>query len=199
MYCRSIIQVGLAGALALGLQASNVSAEVIQTKHQYSAKMVCSLLATFGDGFLAQGTYRTVVNIANPSKEAVTIAVKPIIAGSLGGDSQGIDGVVPRKHELPPHGAVAIDCGTIAGFFCPTADGICFDFTAIDGFVKIQSTAKLDVVAVYTARPSNGEVSTMDVEPVEGHEIDMDMDVTDTYEPPAYQPRMTVRGAHEAE
>lgn len=201
MNLSKILTIGCAGALALGigLQGSNARADIIQTKHQYTVKAICSLLGTFGDGALAQGTYRTLINVANPSDQPVKFAVKPIIAGTLGGPLDGIGGVVPKKDELPPHGAVSIACGTIAGFFCPTADGICFDFSAIEGFVKIQSTDKLEVVAVYTARPSNGEVSTIDVETVEGHEHAMEVDADDMDEPPAYEPRMRMRGAHDAE
>lgn len=201
MNLSKIITVGCAGALTLGfgLQSSNARAEIIETKHQYTVKAVCSLFGTFGDGALAQGTYRTLINVANPSDQPVKFAVKPIIAGTLGGPLDGIGGVVPRKDELPPHGAVSIDCGTIAGFFCPTSDGICFDFTAIDGFVKIQSTDKLEVVAIYTARPEAGEVSTMDVETVEGHELTMEVDADDMPEPPAYEPKMRMRGAQDAE
>lgn len=201
MNLKQIISVGCVGAstLAVALPIHEAQADVIKTKHQYTVKAVCSLLGTFGDLALAQGTYRTLINVANPNDKPVKLAVKPIIAGTLGNVGEGIDGVVPKKDELPPHGAVSIGCGTIAGFFCPTSDGLCFDFTAIDGFVKINATDELKVVAIYTARPSDSEVSTMDIETVEGRKLEKELEVTDMEAPPSFQPRITVRGAGDAE
>ena len=59
----------------------------IETKYQYAAKAACSLLSTFGDLALAQGTYRTLINIGNPTNETVKFAVKPNVSGSLGAPS----------------------------------------------------------------------------------------------------------------
>lgn len=185
--------------LVVCLQTTKVSAETIETRYQYAAKAACSLLATFGDIALAQGTYRTLINIGNPTDETVQFAVIPIVAGSLGAPSGGIGGVVAKKGELAPHAALSIDCGTIAGFFCPTANGLCFDFAALDGFVKINSPIELDVVTIYTARPTTGEVSTMDVETVEPRAIAKTVEVVSDEELPAIRQRMMLRGAQGAE
>jgi hypothetical protein len=93
---------------------------------------------------------------------------------------------------------LSIDCGTIAGFFCPTADGLCFDFTALDGFVKINSPVELDVVAIYTARPAEAEVSTMDVETVETRRIEKTVEVVSDDELPTIRHRMMLRETPEA-
>ena len=181
------------------ITSGKVSAETIETKYQYAAKAVCSLLSTFGDLALAQGTYRTLINIGNPTNETVTFAVKPSVSGSLGGPSGGIGGVVAKKGELAAHGALSIDCGTIADFFCPTADGLCFDFAALEGFVTINSPIELDVVAIYTARPREAEVSTMDVETVEPRAIDQRVEVVSDHELPSVRPRMMLRGTRDAD
>ena len=180
------------------LETAEVSAETIETRYQYAAKAACSLLATFGDIALAQGTYRTLINIGNPTDQTVQFAVLPIVAGSLGAPSGGIGGVVARKGELAPDAALSIDCGTIAGFFCPTADGLCFDFAALDGFVKINSPVELDVVAIYTARPAEGEVATMDVETVETRRIAKTVEVVSDDQLPTIRHRMRLRGSPEA-
>jgi hypothetical protein len=180
------------------LQTAEASAETIDTRYQYAAKAACSLLATFGDLALAQGTYRTLINVGNPTDQTVQFAVLPVVAGSLGAPSGGIGGVVARKGELAPDAALSIDCGTIAGFFCPTADGLCFDFTALDGFVKINSPVELDVVAIYTARPAEAEVSTMDVETVETRRIEKTVEVVSDDELPTIRHRMMLRETPEA-
>jgi hypothetical protein len=41
-------------------------------------------------------------------------------------------------------------------------------FTAIDGFLVVNSPVELDVVAVYTAHPKGGEVSTLHTQAVAG-------------------------------
>ena len=166
------------------IPAAKASAETIDTKYQYAAKAVCSLLSTFSDTTLAQGTYRTLINIGNPTNETVEFAVKPNVAGALGDPSGGIGGVVAKKGELAPHASLTVECFTIAGFFCPTADGLCFDFAFLDGFVMIKSPTELDVVTIHTARPREGEVSTMDVETVEPREIAERVEVVAEERPP---------------
>ena len=183
------------------IPTAQASAETIEPKYQYAAKAVCSLLGTFGDGTLAQGTYRTLINIGNPTNNKVVLAVKTSVSGALGDPSGGIGGVVAKKGELAPHASLSVDCGTIAGFFCPTADGICIDFSALEGFVTISSPNELDVVAIYTARPSEAEVSTMDVETIEPREITerVEVEVLSDETPPMFRQRMMLRGPREAE
>jgi hypothetical protein len=48
---------------------------------------------------------------------------------------------------------------------------VCVDFTAIDGFLVINSAEELDVVAVYSGNPKGGEVSTLDTETVAARKI----------------------------
>ena len=55
-------------------------AETLETEFQYAAKVVCSLLLPHQDGSLAKGTYRTVVNIHNPTDRKVTFADKVALA-----------------------------------------------------------------------------------------------------------------------
>ena len=193
----------LALASGLSLHAAAARAEILETSYQYSVKTVCSLLGTFGDGAMAQGTYRTLINIGNPTDAAVVFAVTPAVAGSLGDPPGGIQGIVAKKGELAAGGALSIDCFTVAGFFCPTADGLCFDFSALDGFVRINAPVELDVTAIYTARPADGEIATMDVETAAPRQIARTVEVasgtTDGKAGLELKPRMTLRGALEAE
>lgn len=143
----------------------------VATKYEYSAKTVCTLFTDigFGDTF-APGRYRTVINIHNPTERKIEITRKFALAGQPG-ESAGSFGITPYKSlTLEPDQAVAYTCSDIAGFYCPIR-GVCVDFTAIDGFLVVNSPAELDVVAVYTAHPKDGEVSTLDTETVAGRRM----------------------------
>jgi len=150
--------------------------DIIKTQYQYSVKVLCSLLLPHQDGSLARGTYRTVVNIHNPTDKEITIVEKVALADQLGTEP-GPFSVTPfRKTRLAPDGAVQVSCGNIAGFFCPI-NGVCVDFAFLDGFFVIKSPVELDVVGVYTARHTEGDVETIDVETVQGRKIAAAVDV----------------------
>jgi hypothetical protein len=79
--------------------------------------------------------------------------------------------VTPFKEaELQPDGAVGINCFDIAGYFCPI-DGACVDFAFLEGFLVVKSPVPLDVVGVYTARHTDGEVEAIDVEAAEARQV----------------------------
>lgn len=181
-----IVIKGIAMVLGLwsGLGSASVSwaqEETIRTGYQYAAKVVCSLLLPQQDATLARGTYRTIVNIHNPSNEPVTIAAKVALSSQFG-QEPGEFSVTPfRKAVLQPDGATELSCFNIAGFFCPI-NGVCIDFAFLEGFVVIKSPEPLDVVGVYTARPTDGDVSTIDVETVEARLLEETVELypTDT-------------------
>lgn len=162
------------GTLQSGLTlAAN---DVVKTEYQYSAKVLCSLLLPHQDGSLARGTYRTVVNIHNPTDKKIVIVEKVAIAAQLG-TPPGPFSVTPfKKTQLGPDGAVQISCGNIAGFFCPI-NGVCVDFAFLDGFLVIKSPVELDVVGVYTARHTEGDVETIDVEAVQARKVSAAVEV----------------------
>jgi hypothetical protein len=144
--------------------------KTIKTEYQYAAKVACSLLLPHQDGTLARGTYRTVINIHNPTDKKVTIAAKVALATQFGSDP-GPFGVTPFKEAvLQPDGAVGVSCFEVAGYFCPI-DGVCVDFAFLEGFLVVKSPVPLDVVGVYTARHTDGEVESIDVETVQPREI----------------------------
>jgi len=160
---------GIAGWLA---PTPAYSQEIVVAKYEYAVKVVCSLLTPVLDGSFAQGTYRSVVNVHNPLETKVEAAVKVALAGALGEEPSEFSVTPYRKASLGPDGAIQIDCGTVAGFFCPI-NGVCVDFAFLDAFLVIDSPASLDVTAVYTARHSgpDAEVQTLDVESVDGRRV----------------------------
>ena len=150
----------------LALTASSPAHAQLKTSFQYSVKALCTLLGDIGFGdALSPGRYRTVINIHNPTEKKFEVARKFALAGGPT-DPFGSFSVTPYKSlTLSPDQAIAFNCFDIANFYCPI-DGVCVDFTAIDGFLVINSPAELDVVAVYTGNPKGGEVSTLDTETV---------------------------------
>src|SRR5262252_5551857 len=143
----------------------------VATRFQYAVKTLCTLGGDvgFGDAF-APGRYRTVINIHNPTDRKIEIARKFALAIQPG-EATGSFSITPYKSlTLEPDQAVAYNCFDIANFFCPI-NGVCVDFTAIDGFLVVNSPVELDVVAVYTANAKSGEVSTLDADAIVGRRL----------------------------
>src|SRR4051812_35990463 len=70
--------------------------KIIKTEYQYAAKVACSLLLPHQDGTLARGTYRTTINIHNPTNKQITVAAKVALATQFGSEP-GPFGVTPFK------------------------------------------------------------------------------------------------------
>lgn len=176
--------VGLAAIPRAAKAQPAAPGETLKAEYQYAAKALCSLLTSHQDGTLAKGTYRTIINIHNPSDKPVTIAAKVALATAFGSEP-GPFSVTPfKKAELQADGAVELSCFNIAGYFCPI-DNVCVDFAFLEGFVVIKSPVPLDVVGVYTARHTDGEVETMDVETIQPRQ----MRETVTLMPPGPAPK----------
>lgn len=155
----------LAAATLLLLASSPASAQ-LKTSYQYAVKTLCTLFGEIGFGdAMAPGRYRTVINIHNPTEKKIEVARKFALAGQPGDPAGGFSITPYKAFTLEPDQAVAYNCFDIANFFCPI-NGVCVDFTAIDGFLVINSPTELDVVAVYSGNPKGGEVSTLDTETV---------------------------------
>lgn len=144
--------------------------ETIKTEYQYATKVACSLMLPHQDGTLAKGTYRTTVNIHNPTNKKITIAAKVALATQFGSEPGPFDVTPFKGATIQPDGAVGVNCFDIAGYFCPI-NGVCVDFAFLEGFLVVKSPVQLDVVGVYTARHTDGEVESIDVETVQPQKI----------------------------
>ena len=120
---------------------------------QYATKVVCGK----SDGsVVAPGTYFTAVNIHNPLYRRVKFRVKVAI---------GLPGLRPgpvspfHDVELGPDEALEIDNADIHKL--ARSDG---DF--LKGFVVIESSTELDVVAVYTAAGRDDQIQVLHMERV---------------------------------
>ena len=120
---------------------------------QYAAKFVCG--KSTGE-VVASGLYFTAINVHNPSYTSVRFRIK--VAVALPGLRPGaVSKFVNAK--LGPDEALEIDCPDISKILGARAD-------FMKGFVVIESTVELDVVAVYTASGSTGQVETLHTERV---------------------------------
>ncbi|HEY7665644.1 MAG TPA: hypothetical protein VH934_21210 [Xanthobacteraceae bacterium] len=158
--------VSIAAALLVAASSTPANAQQLATRFQYSAKALCTLGGDigFGDAF-APGRYRTVVNIHNPTDRKIEIARKFALSIQPG-EAPGSFSVTPYKSlTLEADQAVAFNCFDLSNFYCPI-DSVCVDFTALDGFLVVNSPVELDVVAVYTAHPKAGEVSTLNAQTI---------------------------------
>ena len=123
-------------------------------RFQYAAKFICTSntpdTSQTTDSLLP-GTYQTVVNVHNPSDSVAKIRTKV----ALGGKrliSRFVDG------RLGPDEVTRFVCRDLNDKF-----GMKLVHGA-EGFLVIESTTSLDVVAVYTAGPVRGDVASIDVE-----------------------------------
>lgn len=123
---------------------------------QYAAKFLCTSNipgTSQTTTSLLPGSYQTVVNIHNPNSTTVRFRMKLALASlETPQISNFIDG------SLKPDQAGKVDCGDLRNFDLQLIHGF-------EGFLVIESTHSLDVVAVYTAGTKEG-VTSMDVERV---------------------------------
>jgi len=162
----------LLGAGVTGEAKAQAPAPVPQPQDVYAAKFTCGQIPpgtndTVTD--VVRGVYATSINIHNPQSTVPVKYNKTIVVAK-----QEIQPPQPQPAglivkftslSLPAEQAEFVDCQFIYRQFTSIRPG-----THIEGFVVIEipTTASgpallLDVVGKYTARPSNGEVSSLDV------------------------------------
>ena len=125
-----------------------------RSRYQYAVKFLCiSNIPGTSQTTTAvlPGVYQTAVNIHNPNPQVARLRTK--LAVRTGQISPFVDS------QLKPDEASSVDCSQVQKF------GITF-IHGFEGFLVIESTLSLDVVAVYTAGPRGGEVASIDVEHV---------------------------------
>ena len=129
-------------------------ATTVRYRFQYAAKFLCTENipgTSQTTTALLPGVYRTAANIHNPNRQTAYLRKKLAVA------SGDISGFVEQK--LEGDAATRVDCSSISDFDIHLIHGF-------EGFLVIESTASLDVVAVYTAGARGGEVASLDVEHV---------------------------------
>ncbi len=119
--------------------------EVLCTKYEYSAKVLCGRQDNPNDLRLATGTYASSINIHNPNDNEVSFFKKLALAFPPAEQTAGR--VIPlRVDSLAYDEALKTDCNELLA-------RVPDDLAApgyIDGFIVIQSPHSLDVTGVYT-------------------------------------------------
>jgi hypothetical protein len=132
----------------------------VRYRFQYAVKFLC-LANIPGTSSTSEsvlpGVYQTVVNIHNPNLREVRIREKIAVPG--------LEPSKFKEDSLKPDFASSVNCRQITQEF-----GITFIHGA-EGFLVIESTLSLDVVAVYTAGARGGEVASIDVEQIRERRI----------------------------
>ena len=130
-------------------------------RFQYAAKFICTSnfpgTSQTSDSFLP-GNYQTVVNVHNPNRRSVKIRTKAALGGR-----RLISKFVDSK--LGPDEVTRFVCRDLREKF-----GLNLIHGG-EGFLVIESTHSIDVIAVYTAGPIGGNVASIDVEHVQEREI----------------------------
>ena len=131
---------------------------------EYAAKFVCSGTGGTQDGPLrppqfSPGRYTTSINIHNPNRRADFTWKVTVAMVEFPGPMTAFKPMISLRYDQ----AIDIDCGAIRGWM--RANGHVIS-ALITGFVVIQSRQELDVVAVYTASPVAGQVSSIHTERV---------------------------------
>jgi len=130
-------------------------------RFQYAAKFICTANVpgtSQTTESLLPGTYTTVVNVHNPNNQSVKLRAKVALGGK-----QFISKFVDAK--LGPDEVTRYVCRDIREKF-----GLRIIHGA-EGFLVIESSHSLDVIAVYTAAPPRGDVASIDVEHVPERQI----------------------------
>lgn len=140
--------------------------------NQYAAKFVCGKSS---GKVVAPGVYFTAVNVHNPGRSAVDLAVK--VAVALPGLQAG---PVSKFHnvQLGPDEALEIDCSDISEYIETKEE-------FLKGFVVIESESDLDVVTVYTAMGREESIETLHIERVPSRQREVGAgEVCVGFEPP---------------
>ncbi len=116
-------------------------------RFEYAAKVVCGEVQERGEP-LAPGFYFTEVNVYNPNDRPVRLRKRLMLSVPPGRQREG-DVVIDELHALGPERALAVDCRYLRPHVEQVHPGPYFI-----GFLVIESTASVDVTAVYTTAGS---------------------------------------------
>lgn len=146
----------------------------IGPKFSYAVKFLCGPSSeSFQEGMVT-GFAATAINILNPSLEGevrfVKRASRALPYQTPGPASAAVEG------SIGPLEAIEVECNEIRQLL---PSSMTEEFRT--GFLMILSEARLEVTAVYSARPRDGEVATIDIETIVPTEME---------DPPPPDPRV---------
>lgn len=157
---KRMLPLAVAGPLLL-LAHSAASQEQFQNPSQarltYAVKFVCAKANEDLEQGLVPGVYGTAINVHNPFIQRPVVYFKKFVRGFVN-QEQGPPTDFERK-EVKPNHALEVECVEILRRLGGP--------DTATGFVVFLTRRPLDITAVYTAGPVNGEVASIDVEAIE--------------------------------
>ena len=154
----------ITGSTLAAAQAPADASVDFNARHAYSAKFLCGdANEAFQEGVVT-GTYRTALNIHNPS-DAAPAATRVHISRALPyQDSADNNRLAPTK--LPPLASIEVGCDQIRAALASPQTA---EFRS--GYATIFASQDVTVTAVYSARPRDQEISTIDVVAIAGRTL----------------------------
>jgi hypothetical protein len=119
-------------------------------RFQYAAKFTCGFVPSTAVDRVIQGQYATAVAIHNPQRKDMTLRKKIALVFPPGSQQPGhVSPFITEK--LGPDQALEVACKEIPSEFFP---GATFPSTFVQGFLVIETTRSVDVIATYSAGPA---------------------------------------------
>jgi hypothetical protein len=152
--------------------------ETFEPQYVYAAKFLCGPSSeSFQEGMVT-GYAATAINILNPSlSQPVRFAKR--VSRALPYQASGAISDM-QEGSIDPLAAMEVECNEIRQML---PSQMTEEFRT--GYLLIHSEDLLEVTAVYSARPRDGEISTLHVQRIEASEIEDDT-------PPGRKPDLTV-------
>jgi hypothetical protein len=138
---------------------------------QYAVKFLCGSATeggTDGSGVqqVTRGVYFTLINVHNPSSLAVTFSWHVVVETRLGLAVNPPQISASRSVAINSTGAAKIDAVDLFSLITGSSDVIIGGSALVVGYAVIVSPIELDVTVLYTSRPQQGDVTSIDVKTV---------------------------------
>jgi hypothetical protein len=130
---------------------------------EFAVKVICGP-TTSATPPVAPGRYFTAINMHNPGRTTAAFQLKVAVSSMPHAELELVPGPVTKfvSGDLKPDQAIEIDCQHAVAL----AKTVVTNTGFLKGFLVLQSTAELDVVAVYTASGPTARVQSMTLERV---------------------------------
>jgi len=158
LYTCSICAFNVLLTTKFNIMAKTSKSAQLAYKFQYAAKFICTSNipgTSLTSEAVLPGVYQTAVNIHNPNN--IKIKMRKKLAASIG-ISKYFDSA------LGADAVESVTCAQVNNFGLQLVHGF-------EGFLVIESTHSLDVIAVYTAGGHKEQVSSIDVETVKERKL----------------------------
>jgi hypothetical protein len=137
------------------------------TAFQYAVKFLCGSASESGDlQQVTKGVFFTLINVHNPSLRRVTFSWKVVVETRLAIllDPPQISSF--RSVSVNSNSAVKMDASDLFSVATGSGAVIVGGSPLVMGYAVIVSPVELDVTVLYTARPQQGDVTSIDVETI---------------------------------